>query len=297
MGKDVFRYCGRSFTKDELVTIHQIIAAVDRPNRAEIARRVCRQLSWLRPNGQLKAMSCRVALLKMHRDGLLKLPVPINGNGNGRWLRHHMVHQAEVAFTKPLKQLVPLNVEVVASPTQSKFWNNLMACHHYLGYVPLPGAQVRYLIYSQDQQLLAALGFGAAAWKIADRDNWIGWDAEIRSRNLNYIVNNNRFLILPHVNVPNLASKILAIIASRIADDWRERYGYPVVLMETFVQCDRFKGTCYRAANWLAIGKTSGRGKMDRYRKYQLPIKDIYIYPLTKEWKEKLLKASSPNHA
>lgn len=172
-----------------------------------------------------------------------------------------------------------------------------MAGHHYLGYVPLPGAQVRYLIYSQHQQLLAALGFGAAAWKIADRDNCIGWDAKIRSRNLNYIINNNRFLILPHVNVRNLASKILATIARRIADDWLQRYGYPVVLMETFVESDRFKGTCYRDANWMCIGKTRGRGKMDRYRKYELPIKDIYIYPLTKKWKEKLLKAYSQNHA
>ena len=238
-----------------------------------------------------------MALLKMHRDGLLKLPAPSNGNGNGRWVRHHVAAKTEVALTLPLKQLVPLTLEVVAGPTQSQCWNNLMACHHYLGYVPLPGAQVRYLIYSQHQQLLAALGFGAAAWKIAHRDNWIGWNAEIRSHNLNYIVNNNRFLVLPHVNVRNLASKILAIVAHRIADDWQKRYGYRVFLMETFVECDRFRGTCYRAANWQFLGKTRGRGKMDRYSRYELPVKDIYVYPLIKEWKNKLLNASSPNHA
>lgn len=297
MGKDIFRYCGRLFTSDELTVISHIIGAADRPNRAEVSRRVCRQLSWLRPNGELKAMSCRVALLKMHRDGLLQLPAPNNGNGNGKLLRYHVPEKAEPALTEPLKNLLPLAVKVVVSSAQSRCWNNLMACHHYLGYVPLPGAQVRYLIYGQQGQLLSALGFGAAAWKIADRDNWIGWDAATRARNLNYIVNNNRFLIIPHVQVGNLASKILAIAARRIADDWEKLYGYRVFLLETFVECDRFRGTCYRAANWQCLGKTQGRGKMDRYNKYELPVKGIYVYPLTKEWKGKLLNAPSPNYA
>ena len=297
MGEETIHYCGRPFIADELATIDEIIAAADRPNRAEIARRVCRQLAWLRPNGELKTMSCRVALLKMHRDGLLQLPRPSNGNGNGKWLRHRQAPKNEVVLAKPLKELLPLVVKVVDNHAQSQCWNNLMACHHYLGYVPLPGAQLRYLIYARQGQLLSALGFGAAAWKIADRDNWIGWDAATRSRNLNYIANNNRYLIVPHVQVPNLASKILALIARRIGDDWHARYGYRLYLLETFVECDRFKGTCYRAANWQYLGRTCGRGKMDRYNTCKLPLKDIYIYPLMLNWKNALLQSPSPNYA
>lgn len=285
MGKQTLRYCGRSFSQAELMKIGQIIDAADRPNRAEIARRVCRQLSWVRPNGELKVMSCRVALLKMHRDRLLQLPEPRNGNGNGKWLRHTQAPQTENMLRELIAKVLPLTVKVVDSQCESQCWNTMMASYHYLGYVPLPGAQLRYLIYTQ-QQLVAALGFGAAAWKIADRDKWIGWDSLTRSQNLNYIANNNRFLILPHVQVHNLASNILALIARRIADDWLIRYGYRIYLLETFVESGRFNGICYRAANWMCLGRTRGRGKNDRYNTCKLPIKNIYIYPVTKNWKK-----------
>jgi len=291
------RYCGRVFSAAELDQIRAIIAADDQPNRAEIARRVCRQLSWYRPNGDLKAMSCRVVLLKMHRDELVQLPAPGNSNGNGRIPRHVEPGEPLPAITAVLASLLPLRIERVVKSEQSRQWNAQIARHHYLGYVPLPGAQQRYLVYASDGRLLACLGFAAAAWKMAPRDRWIGWDAAKRATNLNYIVNNNRFLILPHVTVANLASKILGQLSRRIGSDWEESYGYRVYLLETLVERERFHGTSYRAANWQCLGQTQGRGKLDRKHAHSVPVKDIWAYPLHRRWRDAVLTLPSPNVA
>ncbi len=163
--------------------------------------------------------------------------------------------------------------------------------YHYLGYTPLSGAQIRYLVLG-NSRLLAALGFGAAAWAVAPRDQFIGWSREQRKERLNLLVNNARFLILPWIDVHNLASYILAHIAKRLPQDWQALYGYRPLLLETFVQKDRFHGTCYRAANWIYVGETKGRGKLDRNHRHSLAIKDIYLYPLDKRFRKKL--CSSP---
>ena len=165
----------------------------------------------------------------------------------------------------------------VATSKLSSLWNELIERYHYLGHKPLPGAQIKYLVFSSQGTPLAALGFGAAAWKVAPRDNFIGWSPQQRERNLHLIVNNARFLILPWVISRNLASRILSIAAKQLPLDWQKYYNYQPVLLETFVQKNRFKGTCYRAANWILIGQTQGRGKLDRYNKYPLPIKDIFV--------------------
>ena len=283
------RYCGRPFTRQEIELIRRLIAAEPRPNRAQLSRMVCQALQWLRPGGTLKDMSCRVAMLRMEKDGLIELPPPQNSNGNGATRPRLTTASApQHPITASAGRLGKLQLRPVTTPQQSSLWNELIQRHHYLGYQPLPGAQIRYLIFSANSQLLAALGFGAAAWKVAPRDRFIGWNPEQRSQNLHRIVNNARFLILPWVTSKNLASKILALTAKQLPNDWLARYQYTPVLLETFVEAQRFSGTCYRAANWTHIGQTQGRGKLDRHHKNAEPVKNIYLYPLQKHFRQTL---------
>ena len=180
-----------------------------------------------------------------------------------------------------------MRLSPVTDKPASRLWNGLIDRYHYLGYRPLPGAQLRYLVES-DQGLLGALGFGAAAWKVAARDRWIGWEAPCREAHPGRVLNNARFLILPWVQVKNLASKVLALAAKRIPDDFAARYGERPVLLETFVEIPRHRGTCYRAANWRHLGETAGRGKLDRHHRAALPRKAVYVYPLTPNFRAAL---------
>jgi hypothetical protein len=166
-------------------------------------------------------------------------------------------------------------------------WNEAIARFHYLGYTPLSGAQQRYLV-EYDDGILGAIGFGASAWKVAARDHWIGWTSQQRQSGLQRVVNNARFLLLPWVRVKNLASRILSMSARRLVGDWQQRYGYQPVLLETFVEQPRFSGSCYRAANWIYVGDTQGRGKLDRYEERALPIKGVYLYPLISDFRREL---------
>ena len=281
------RYCGRLFTPEDIQCIRTLLAAEPRPNRTEVSRRVCKALGWLRPDGRLKDMSCRVAMLRMEKDGLIELPPPQNGNANG--VAHPRLTEASAPqqpLTASAGSLAPLLLRPVNTPQASRLWNELIERYHYLGYAPLPGAQMRYLVYSAKSQLLAALGFGAAAWKVAPRDRFIQWSPDTRTQNLHLIVNNARFLILPWITSKNLASKILGAIAKQLPKDWQERYAYTPVLLETFVEQERFHGTCYRAANWRHVGQTQGRGKLDRHHRHAKPIKDIFVYALDKNFRQ-----------
>jgi len=284
------RYCGRVFTPEELDHIRRLIVAEPRPNRAALSRLVCRALGWLKSDGRLKDMACRVAMLRMHRDGIIVLPDPEKGNANGRIRpKSTTASDPRPGLSLPAGALGELDLLQVG-PENSAFWNELVERHHYLGYKPLPGAQLRYLVFGGGH-LLAALGFGAAAWAVAPRDRFIGWTREQRQRNLHRVVNNARFLILPWIDSHNLASRILGAIVKRLGRDWEQRHGYHPVLLETFVDRTRFKGTCYRAANWIHVGHTQGRGKLDRYRQEALPVKDIFLYPLHKHFRRELLAA------
>lgn len=289
----VHRYCGRPFTPEEIERIRNLIAAHPSARRAELSRRVCEMLGWLKPDGKLKAMSCRVAMLRMQRDGLITLPAPRHRHGNGR-RRFALTSRSEPEFPleAPVQALGPLELCCVNTAKDSSLWNELIERYHYLRYTPLPGAQLRYLATSQGR-LLAALGFGAAAWKVAPRDRFIGWTHHQRPRGLHLIVNNARFLILPWVRSKNLASTLLALAAKRLPEDWQLRYGYRPVLLETFVDSQRFRGTCYRAANWLPVGRTQGRGKLDRYNRRTLPVKDIFLYPLAKDFRQVLCSVAA----
>ena len=269
--------------------MRELIAAEPKSNRAQLSRRVCEILNWRRPDGRLKDMSCRVAMLRMERDGLIKLPPPLKGNGNGR---------SRPRITSASDPREPLTIEphtlrsivltpVVRGDDDSPLWNELVERHHYLGYKPLPGEQIRYLVRC-GTEVVAALGFGAAAWKTAPRDKFIGWTASQRKAGLQLIVNNARFLILPWVHTPNLASCILGRVAKQLPRDWLARYGHEPVLLETFVERERFRGTCYRAANWIHVGATKGRGKLDVHTRYPVPVKDIFLNPLHRHFRSKL---------
>ena len=289
-------FCGRHFTDPELERIRDLARSL--PSREAIARAVCTEFAWHKPDGGLKVMSCKVALLRMHRDGLVTLPPPRHAHSPASRIPSRAAHA--LPSGPPLQgtrgDIARLTLDPVQGPADSRYWNDLVARYHYLGYSPLPGAQLRYFIHG-DGILLGVLGFGAAAWKIAPRDEFIGWTPEQRQPRLHLIVNNARFLLLPWISVRFLASSVLALAARQLPADWAARYGYRPVLLESFVDRDRFAGTSYRAANWLCLGQTQGRGKLDRHKLYGKPVKDIYVYPLHRRFKEILtlpLPASSP---
>ena len=283
----MIRYCGREFTSKELTQIQSLIKDNPQLNRSRLSKEVCTIFQWVKPDGKLKDMSCRVAMLRMHEDGLISLPPPTQ-------IKQPIKKIEFTPDTKPQEpilakvNLIPELRFLIVNKSNSALWNESIARYHYLGYTPLPGAQLRYFIYA-GEQLVALTGFGAAAWQTAPRDQFIGWSHEQRKTNLHLIVNNARFLILPWIKSKNLASKILSITARNLPDDWIKRYSVRPVLLETFVETKRFTGTCYKAANWHLCGQTKGRGKLGPAGKISVPIKDVFVYPLDKRFK-KILK-------
>ena len=282
------RYCGRDFHADEIALIRQLIAEDPTRTRAELSRLTCRALGWRRADGGLKDMSARVAMLRMQEDGLIELPPPRCKRPNQR-VRIGSHSDPGEPLDKPVGALTPLALRRVCTKSESRLWNEYIHRYHYLGHKPLPGAQLRYTVYSA-RQPIALLGFGAAAWMSAPRDLYIGWTHEQRKRNLHLIVNNARFLILPWVQSKNLASMILAKAARILPSQWQEVYGYRPVLLETFVEKPRFQGTCYKAANWIYLGQTKGRGKLGPAGKQSVPIKDLWVYPLDQRFRETLTR-------
>lgn len=282
------RYCGRTFTHAELNRIKELIAANPKASRAALSRSVCQLLQWYRLDGRLKDMSCRVAMLRMQEDGLLQLPPPRNGNNNGKpYPRRTQKTDPKPPVVLSSTAFSALTVEPIQDSNQSHLWNEYIQRYHYLGYAPIPGDQIRYIARFQDQAV-ALLSFRAAVWKTAPRDQFIGWAHPKRKENLHLIINNARFLILPWIQAPNLASRILSMTTKRVRQDWERLYQYAPVLIETFVEIRRFRGTCYQAANWIYLGQTKGVGRLGNMNKPQLPIKSIWVYPLHKKFREKL---------
>ena len=282
------RYCGRDFHADEIALIRQLIAEDPTRTRAELSRLTCRALQWRKADGGLKDMSARVAMLRMHEDGLIELPPPRCKRPDHR-VRIGSRSDPGEPLDKPVGALTPLALRRVCTKSESRLWNEYIHRYHYLGHKPLPGAQLRYTVYSAEQPI-ALLGFGAAAWMSAPRDRYIGWTHEQRKRNLSLIVNNARFLILPWIQSKNLASMLLAKAAKILPIHWQEVYGYRPVLLETFVEKPRFRGTCYNAANWVYVGQTKGRGKLGPAGKQSVPIKDLWVYPLDQRFRETLTR-------
>ena len=283
-------YCGRSISPDDIELIRSLISQDPSLTRAALSRKLCVLWQWLKPNGELKDMTCRVALSHMQADNLIVLPpsrLPV-----GRRRPHFPATPAsdpQSPITQPVHELGALSLRLVQGTAQSRLWNEYVARYHYLGYTPMSGAQLRYNVFA-DKQLVACIGFGASAWKLKDRERFIGWSEEQRARHLQLVVNNTRFLILPWVQSKGLASKILSRVARQLPQDWLARYGYSPVLLETFVEFERHRGTCYKAANWINIGRTTGRGKKSTSSKPLIPKKDIWLYPLCKNFAAFLLR-------
>ena len=283
------RFCGRDFLPAELDRIRALIAHTDPPlSRTKLSQAVCEALDWRKPDGGLKEMSARVALLRMQRDGLLTLPPPLRTLPRPRPLAPSPRTDPPPLAPLPaaLAQARPLRLCLLRpSDPRSRFWNEFVERYHYLRYKPLPGAQLRYFVHAADGLLLALLGCGAAAWKTAPRDRFVGWDPPTRQRNLPLVVNHARYLILPWIRLPSLASHLLACLQRQLPDDWQQRYGMRPVLLETFCETPRFQGTCYRAANWIHLGQTQGRGKLDTRHEYNQPVKNVFVKPLCPDWK------------
>lgn len=284
-----WRFCGRNFTGPEIQWIKSQLGG-EGLTRRQLARRVCHQLQWVNRAGRLKEMSCRVALLRMERAGLFRLPAPRQANTNGRPSSDPLqIPRPERSLSLVLRPGTTARLELVQTEAAARWYRALMRHHHYLGAKPMAGAQLRYLIWGGDW-LLGGLGFGAAAWMIAARDQWIGWSASQRERGLEGVVNNSRFLLLPWVQGRHLGSWALGQIARQLPQDWQNRYGYRPVLLETFVEQERFEGTCYQAANWLCLGQTQGRGKLEKRHSAVLPIKRIFVRPLRPDFRNVLCR-------
>lgn len=281
------RYCGRTFTPSEIDLIGNLIGGDPTLSRYRLSRQVCERLAWRRPDGGLKDMSCRVALLRMQADGLLRLPAPRCAKPSAFRVPREIERAVLAPSDPPVLDLRDLAVELVDKKADSLLWNAFIERHHYLGHQLIPGAQLRYFVRSAGH-ILALLSFGASAWKIKARDEFIGWSEERRRHSLHLIVGNARFLLLPWIRRRNLASRVLALVSRRLTDDWDSRYGYRPVLLETFVEKPRFAGTCYKAANWLYLGDTQGRGKLDTLHRCNEPIKAIWVYPLARNFRQQL---------
>jgi len=293
----VFRYswpvvvCGQEFTPELLDRIQRGVIGEPGLSRRALSRRVCEWLDWRSRSGRLKEMSCRVALCKLGRAGVLELPAAKRGVAAAR---QALPDQGQLARIAPLKarlaQLGRIDLVRVGSRESraARLWRALMQAHHYLGAGPLCGAQMRYLVRSQHHGIVGALGFSAAAWRVRARDRYIGWSEAARAHNLHSVVCNSRFLIVPGIEVAHLASHVLGLCVKRLPEDWEARYGYRPLLLESFVERARFRGSCYRAANWPQVGSSAGRGRQDAKRRYALPVKDIYLYPLCGQWRERI---------
>ena len=277
-----------------IARIESIVQENPEAKRGALSRRICEQLKWRSRNGRLREVSCRKVLARLQRAGKIRLVDAAAFPAGRRGKAELQPVAAEAMREGVLKDFQPIKLIAIDSGDRetSRMWNDLMDRYHYLGSGPLCGAQLRYLIQSEKHGWIGGLAFSAAAWRVQARDRWIGWSSEIRERNLNQVVANSRFLIVPHWRVPHLASHVLGLAMKRLRPDWRQRYGYEPVMVETFIDKERFDGTCYRAANWIEVGETQGRGRQDPWHQRRCSIKRVYVYALDAQARERLCEAA-----
>jgi len=280
-------YHGRRITTKDIAFIKELIAKNPDKSRRFISKEICSKWNWRQQNGALKDMVCRGLLLKLQKEGLITLPprkrVPNNPFLNRRPPEVLKIDQSPIECN--LKDVQPLKLRSVRKTKYEKLYNSLICEHHYLGYKQPVGENFKYIAFSSDRPI-GCMGFSSPAWYIGCRDRFIGWSPNIREKNLHLIAYNMRFLILPWVKVPCLASHLLGLASRIVSDDWLGFYNHPIYYLETFVDTEKFKGTCYRAANWTLLGKTTGRGKLSKTKKVNRSIKDVYGYPLSKNFRE-----------
>lgn len=288
---------GRDISAGDIALIKDLTNSNPNWSRTRLSRELCLCWNWRNAAGHLKDMSCRILLRKLEKMGYVELPVGIHSgnNGNRNKIVESVLHSKE-SISVELKELFPLQIRVVAEGYDLKLFKYFISTHHYLGWSAPVGEHLKYFVLDNQSRPLACLVFGAAAWKIEPRDSFIGWCPRDRKRNLSFIANNNRFLILPWVKVKCLASHILGLISRRISNDWKQKYNHVLGMLETFVEDNRFLGTCYKASNWIYLGKTRGRGRNDVKNEYKLPIKSIWVYVLVGNvgnFREKFFSAST----
>lgn len=279
-------FCGQPVTAPQLALLREVVETCSGLSRTELARTVCDLLHWRRPNGGLKAHECRLLLEELESAGRLVLPKRQTTRPFGRRttvpVTSHGDEQPELAGT--VRDVAPVTIERVRDEAERLLWRELVGRHHYLGHTMPFGASLRYLVRVERPRpaVVGCLQFSSPAWRIAVRDRWIGWDDPVRKRNLQRVVQNSRFLLLPWVRVRNLATTVLSLAARRLAEDWWEHYRVRPVLLETLVDPSRYTGTCYRAANWIELGVTTGRGRMDRHHEREgAAPKTVWVYPLS----------------
>lgn len=277
-----------SLSKEVIGQIASVMEAHPDWGRTKVSKHLCTLWDWRSSEGQLKDISCRDMLRKLDRDGAIRLPEPKRLlKVNERRTISCKAHDS-TPLAAPLSHLQPLSIHPAHSKDERDMLYGLIASYHYLGYERSVGESMGYMVYGSDGKQLACMLFGSAAWALKGRDDWIGWDRAGRTRHLGLLTNNTRFLILPWISTKNLASHVLSLVSRRISTDWQEKYGHPLYLLETFVERDRFVGTCYRAAGWQLVGTTCGRGRNDRKKEAALPQKDIYLNPLVTDFRKSL---------
>jgi hypothetical protein len=283
------RYRGRAISQEDILYIRALIEHYPRESRRKLSVRLCEAWQWRQGNGALRDMVCRGLLLMLERAGQITLPPVsyVRHNPLSRRSRPQPMLIDATSIEGPLCNLQPLELEQVRRTAQEPLFNSLMEQHHYLGYGQPVGEHLKYLVWAHGRPV-ACLAWSSAPRHLASRDHYIGWDAAARRSRIRFIAYNTRFLILPWVRVEHLASHILGRMAARISDDWQLMYGHPIYFLETFVDPERFRGTCYRAANWVLLGRTTGRGKQSNSYVPNRSIKEVLGYPLTRRFRELL---------
>ena len=282
---------GRCIADADIALIRGLLADHPDWNRCRLSREVCERWDWRNGKGRLKDMAARTLLLKLERLGAIQLPPrqkPGRPNHRGLAIPDEINHDT-TAVTGKLKRLQPLQVAWLGSSDKDlPLFKFLLHRYHYLGHQRCVGENQQLMISDRSGRLLACLLFGSAAWKAKSRDEFIGWDRPARERNLQLLTNNTRFLILPWVQVRHLASHLLACVVRELSASWMDKYGHPIHLVETFVERDRFRGTCYRAAGWRQVGATTGRSRNDVHQTLSVPVKDVLVYPLHRAFRGRL---------
>jgi len=286
-------YRGRAISGQDAAFIQALIDAHPGSSRRALSSLLCQAWDWRQANGQLRDMVCRSLMLELHRAGHIELPpVRFRPPNNAVKRRKPMARVVDASpLSTRLSELLPLDVRQVRHTAEEPLFSALVEAHHYLGYTQPVGEHLKYLVWAQDRPI-ACLAWSSAPRHLGPRDRFIGWPTEARRRNIRFIAYNTRFLILPWVEVPNLASHLLGRMARMLAADWERVYGHPVYYLETFVDPGRFRGTCYRAANWICLGLTTGRGKDARSKQPNRPRKEILGYPLTPHFRPLLCESA-----
>ncbi|NOZ79358.1 MAG: DUF4338 domain-containing protein [Acidobacteria bacterium] len=287
----VFTYRGRRVTEADVALIRELIHQNPGASRRALSRKLCEAWDWRQENGQLRDMVCRSLMLQLHRSGHIELP-PVRQRSHNP-LAHRSKPRLVLTDRSPLccglKQLGTLELLQVRRTGAEAEFNGLVEQYHYLGYTQPVGEQLKFMVTASGRPV-ACLSWSSAARHLGPRDRYIGWSAAVRRENIRYLAYNSRFLILPWVKVPHLASHLLGRMARELPLHWEQVYGHPVIYLETFVDRSRFAGTCYRAANWVYLGQTTGRGKDDHTHRANRPLKDVLGYPLVKDFRERLTR-------